>query len=426
MVAIRNDMASMWHLPTLMVRRAVQRTVVPLGILISEFAGSIRRAESFPEAIQISLETLRERVGAQSIMLLDQGALPAQGILLKRLKHYPHPLTLAPSDFETWKRWASEFKPEHSAEIAFLESTGARIAVPLRTKNEIVGVLLLGAPNGGDSYTPAEKQVLSNSADVFALMIENARLTDRALEQEKLRREVALAAEVQRRLLPPEPPLTSDATLAAFTLPARTVGGDYYDFLDLPDGRIGIAIADISGKGIAAALLMSVVQASLRVISADGDVPLSKLAERMNGFLYRSSGSNKYATFFYAQLEDRGRTLRYVNAGHNPPYLMRKSEITGLSTGGTVLGLFPKVQYEEARLDLQPGDVFIAFTDGVTEALNIAGEEFGEERLKDLLRGCAGSSAEAISSKLSDRVHEWVGSAEQHDDLTVVVVAVTV
>src|SRR5439155_9617255 len=101
MVAIRNDMASMWHLPTLMVRRAVQRTVVPLGILISEFAGSIRRAESFPEAIQISLETLRERVGAQSIMLLDQGALPAQGILLKRLKHYPHPLTLAPSDFET-------------------------------------------------------------------------------------------------------------------------------------------------------------------------------------------------------------------------------------------------------------------------------------------------------------------------------------
>ena len=171
---------------------------------------------------------------------------------------------------------------------------------------------------------------------------------------------------------------------------------------------------------------MSVVQASLRVISADGDVPLSKLAERMNGFLYRSSGSNKYATFFYAQLEDRGRTLRYVNAGHNPPYLMRKSEITGLSTGGTVLGLFPEVQYEEARLDLQPGDVFIAFTDGVTEALNIAGEEFGEERLKDLLRGCAGSSAEAISSKLSDRVHEWVGSAEQHDDLTVVVVAVTV
>jgi sigma-B regulation protein RsbU (phosphoserine phosphatase) len=204
-------------------------------------------------------------------------------------------------------------------------------------KDEIVGVLLLGPPNGRESYTAAEKQALSSAAEVFALMIENSRLTDRALEQEKLRRDLALAAEVQRRLLPPQAPGNGPATLAAFTLPARTVGGDYYDFLDLGNERIGIAVADVSGKGIAAALLMSVVQASLRVISAEREVPLAQLAEKMNRFLYRSSGASKYATFFYAQIEECGRRLRFVNAGHNPPYLARTTDagvkITELAAG---------------------------------------------------------------------------------------------
>jgi predicted permease len=445
MVAIRNQPESMWQAARLKVRRAVkelsaggERSVVPLGTLISEFAGSIRRAASFPEAVQAALATLRERVGAQSIMLLEKASgeeyrcencsLPAQGVLLNRLRHYPHPLTLTRGDFETWGRWAREFNPEHIVETERLRNTGARIAVPLRIKNEIVGVLLLGPPDGRESYTAAEMQLLSSSAEVFALMIENARLTDRALEQEKLRQDLELAAEVQRRLLPPQPPRSGVATLAAFSLPARTVGGDYYDFLDLADERIGIALADVAGKGIAAALLMSVVQASLRVISAGREVPLSQLAAQMNRFLYRSTATNNYATFFYAQLEERGRRLRYLNAGHNPPYLVRRTEagmeIMELIAGGTVLGLFPEAKYEEADIDLCPGDLFVAFTDGVTEALNTEGEEFGEERLKELLRGAVGAAAAEISSKLADRMREWIGGAEQHDDLTFVVVAV--
>src|SRR5262249_17250783 len=160
--------------------------------------------------------------------------------------------------------------------------TGARLAVPLQSRNETVGILLLGPPASRENYGAAEKQVLSSSAEVFALMIENGRLAERALEQEKLRRDLALAAEVQRRLLPPEPPASATATFAAISVPARTVGGDYYDFLSLPEERIGIAVADISGKGIAAALLMSVVQASLRVISAQKGLPLSELAATMN------------------------------------------------------------------------------------------------------------------------------------------------
>jgi len=206
------------------------------------------------------------------------------------------------------------------------------------------------------------------------------------------------------------------------------VGGDYYDFLDLGGERIGIALADISGKGIPAALLMSVVQASLRVIATDGDMPLSELAAKMNGFIYRSTGTNKYATFFYAQVDQCSRRLSYVNAGHNAPYLIRRSgarvEITELSASGTVLGLFPEVQYEDASVDLCPGDLLVAFTDGITEALDAEGQEFGEQRLKDFLRGATGKTAEEISSSLASRIREWIGDAEQHDDLTFVVVAV--
>ena len=132
-------------------------------------------------------------------------------------------------------------------------------------------------------------------------MIENARLTERVVEQEKVRRDLALAAEVQKRLLPDQPPQVEVAELAALSLPARTIGGDYYDFIDVGDRRIAIALADVSGKGVAAALIMSVVQASLRIIASEGEVSLPQLAQRLNRYLYKSTPSNKYATFFYAQ-----------------------------------------------------------------------------------------------------------------------------
>jgi phosphoserine phosphatase RsbU/P len=400
-------------------------------------AGAIHRADSFPDAVERALAALRDRVGARCVLLLERAgveyrsgdcAIPADGLLINRLRRYPHPLPLTAGDFEAWGRWADELQPAHGAEIARLASTGARIAVPLWSRQELVGVLLLGAPEGRDVFTAAEKELLSGAADVFAVLIENVGLNERALQQEKLRRDLALAAEVQRRLLPSEPPRCEDATFAAFTLPARTVGGDYYDFLDLPGERIAIAVADIAGKGIPAALLMSALQASLRVLAAEHDLSSSQLAAKMNGFLHASTAANSYATFFYALLDFRQRRLQYVNAGHNPPYLVRRIgtniEIAELTDGGTVLGLFPHMQYENGHIDLCPGDLLVAFTDGVTEARNDAGEEFGEERLKDLLRETSGAPVETISSILSNRVRQWIGVAEQHDDVTFVIAAV--
>jgi hypothetical protein len=288
---------------------------------------------------------LGERIGATSIVLLeatssgfraDSISIPARGFLPGRLRHFTRAVAISGADLEAWRRWARAYRPEHADELEALSARGVRLAAALRAKHEIVGILLLGGPIGGDAYTPAERQIVAGSADIIALLIENARLTEREIAQETLRRDLQLAGEVQRRLLPPQPPGSRAGTLAAFSMPARTVGGDYYDFVDLGGDRVGIAIADVSGKGIAAALLMSVVQASLRVISTEQAPSPAPLAAKMNAFLHQSTGANKYATFFYAEVEAAGRHLRYVNAGHNPPLLARRTDgaLPGRRPGG--------------------------------------------------------------------------------------------
>jgi predicted permease len=467
MVAIRNEPSSTWQSALGTIQHAMQEVsqafsitdvapVVSAGTLLTEFVAAARGASSFADALRMALATLCGRLGAESAMLLEKGSgqdyrctaatgdpassscsLPGQGFLVNRLNAYPFPLPFTGGDYDALLQWASENKPERIAEIQTLKEARVRMTVPLRTKKEIVGVLLLGSPVGRDQYSAAESQVLRNCADQFALMMENARLTARMVEQEKLRSDLALAAEVQKRLLPEQPPAADVVEIAAVSLPARSIGGDYYDFIEVGDNRIGIALADVSGKGIAAALIMSVVQASLRIITSEGDVSLPHLAAKMNRFLYRSTPSNKYATFFYAQLDSSSRKLRYVNAGHNPPYLVRagvegpagsvdysRSEIQELSIGGAVVGMFPEMSYEEATIDLQPGDVLVAFTDGVTEAQGSNELEFGEERLQALLRQVVHLPVQEISARISAELRNWIKDAAQYDDLTFIVMKV--
>jgi len=421
-------------------------SAVSEGALMAEFVDSSRHAESFRQAIQLALGALREVIHCESALLLEKHSaqvyrciarvpgdcgdgctVPAEGLLIGRLRGYSYPLPLKPGDFDAWSRWAAK-KPEHLAEIECLRASGAALAVPLLAKNDIAGILLLGPPVARVEFSAAEKRALQSCAGQFALMMENARLTDRMVEQEKLSRDIQLAAEVQKRLFPDKPPATAAVTLAGISLPARSVGGDYYDFFDLGDQRIGIALADVAGKGVAAALIMSVVQASLRILASEENASLATLAARMNRFLHRSTGSNAYATFFYAQIDERLRQLRYVNAGHNPPCLLRCSadqSIEELPAGGTVIGLFPQSNYEEGVLDLQPGDVLIAFTDGVTEALNPKEEEFGDERLKNLLRRSAHLPVDEMASAITNELKNWIDDAAQYDDLTFILVKVS-
>jgi hypothetical protein len=308
MVAIRNQPASMWESARHGIGQLFEglfgalsdgsdAAIPPEANLMAEFVDASRRADSFREALRAALESLRGNTGAQSALLLesvsggefratiavpdqavpDQAAttcaIPGDGLLANRLRFHPTPLPISAADFDAWRRWAEEFKPQHLSEIEALRKTGARLAVALRTNKEMLGVLLLGEPAAGE-FPDLQKRLLRDCANHFALMLENARLTARIVEHERLQRDLALAAEVQKRLVPRHSLETPLVTLAALSLPARIVGGDYYDFLDLPGHRTAIALADVAGKGVAAALIMSVVQASLRVISSDPDISL--------------------------------------------------------------------------------------------------------------------------------------------------------
>ena len=478
MAAMREQPPSVWRWARQRMGRAVRDvreavvgaddsgSDISAADVLTAFVDAARGADSYSGALRAVLASVCEELHVESAALLERragapaeyrclvaaGALdtaaptvPADGFLITRLRAYPLPLPFAPNELNALADWAAAHRPERLDEIRALADAGVRLAVPLRTRSEILGVLLLGERSFDSralaqgrpqraGFSAHEKQVLRVCADQFALMIENARLTDRVVEQETLRRDIALASEVQRRLLPDAPPRIEFADFAATSVPARRIGGDYYDFVELHDGGVGIALADVSGKGVAAALIMSVVQASLRIISSEGDVPLPRLVARMNEFVYRSTPANKYATFFYAHLDGQGRRLRYVNAGHNAPYLLRAGrrstadfaspKIEQLSVGGTVVGMFPEMVYEEATVELCSGDVLVAFTDGVPEAHNPENEEFGEERLQLLLRQTAHLPADEISARVSAEMKNWIRDAEQYDDLTFIVMKV--
>jgi predicted permease len=450
MSAIRNQTEPLWvsvrhrarsFFQELAEGRTAQTALAPEGSLMTELIDASRRAGSFRDALHVALESLCSSAGASSGLLLESGpvgqykvaaafpkdsaaacAIPQNGLLLNRLRFYNSVLPISEGDLDAWGRWAAQHRPESVAEIEALRLAQVRLAVPLRTNKEVLGVLLLGPPSRDEGYSAADRVLIRGCADHFALMLENGRLTNRMVEQEKIRRDVALAAEVQRRLLAEQSLDTPAASLAALNLPARSVGGDYYDFLNLDGNRIGIALADVAGKGVPAALIMSVVQATLRVISSEPDVKLPQLAARMNHFLYRSTGSNSYATFFYAEFDARTRELRYVNAGHNPPYVLRVGgdtpSVEELPAGGTVIGLFPKADYEESSVVLKSGDLLAVFTDGVPEALDPKDEEFGEERLKALLGQIVHLPVEDISARLAQEMRNWIQDAAQYDDLT--------
>ena len=253
-------------------------------------------------------------------------------------------------------------------------------------------------------------------AGQLALVIENSRLAQRMVAQERLGHELTLAVEVQQRLLPSRSPDDMTLELAGFCEPARGVGGDYYDFITLEDRQLGIAIADVSGKGLPAALLMSTVQATLRSLAAkngssgQGSQTLSETVGTLNQLLCDATGGANYVTFFYAQFDPNTKQLAYVNAGHNPPLYLRAdsfNDFTSLSSGGLIVGIFKDCIYEQAVVETRPGDLLFAYTDGLTEAMNRQGEEFGELRLKETLANNSHLSVYEIREELVRRVNEW-------------------
>ena len=362
--------------------------------------------------------------------------LGCRAFVIKRLKTLSTPLTINKTDLDTWDRALITASPtlrhDRAREHETLRQLNTHLLVQLRIKDQMTGVLSLGLRRRQFPYNDRDKELLMSIASQLALIIENAKLANRMVAQERLNRELALAAEVQQQLLPSDPPRGESVEVAGFCQPARGVGGDYYDFIPF-DNQLGIAIADVSGKGMPAALMMSTVQATLRSLSLDTGVPpksygqVSDMVSKLNRLLCNSTGASSYATFFYAQFDERTRRLAYVNAGHNPPLCLRANssdDFVELSAGGLMVGAFDHCSYEQETFQMESGDLLLAFTDGLTEALNTEGEEFGEVRVKETLAASARLSVNEIRDEIIRRVKEWCFGAPHYDDLTFVVMKV--
>jgi len=246
------------------------------------------------------------------------------------------------------------------------------------------------------------------------------RIRSMELSQQRLEEELHLARVIQNRLLPASAPKSDRVELAGLSLPAREVGGDYYDYLQLEDGRVGLAVADVSGKGAPAALLMSAFRASLR--SQDlGQLGPAEAIGRINRFIHASVDPGKFITAFLGLYDPATGELRYANAGHDAPLVVRPDgRVEELTGGGLILGLLPQIAYEEAVAQIDPGSLLAVYTDGVTEARSEEGEFFGPERLVDLLKTAGREPCAAILQKLVDAISAFAGNGPQADDITVI------
>jgi sigma-B regulation protein RsbU (phosphoserine phosphatase) len=272
------------------------------------------------------------------------------------------------------------------------------------------------------------KDQLAELSGSFNAMTENlGRLLVVAKEKERLESELAIAREVQNQLFPKSAPSARSLELRGVCNPARMVSGDYYDFIPMSYDSLAFAIGDVAGKGISAALLMASIQSTMRTQLAtsngDGAQPLSaaKLVATLNRQLYATTSPEKYATFFFALYDENTRALTYTNAGHLAPMLLRGSDFQMLESTGTVVGAFPLARYEEKTVTLEPGDLLVAYTDGVEEPENVYGEQFGEDRLKDVIAKYAKADSAELIARTMEAVVQWTGEGELQDDMTMVV-----
>jgi len=236
--------------------------------------------------------------------------------------------------------------------------------------------------------------------------------------------ELSFALEVQRALFPKQLPVGRGLEFAAVCIPARGISGDYYDVMQLPDGRLALAVADICGKGISAAILMANVQAVLRTITQTAGSP-QEVCCGLNHHLHQVTDSTKFATFFYGEWDASERRLSYVNAGHHPPILLGSSCGQRLETGGFPIGLFSDAEFQTGELLLEPGDLLVLYSDGITEAESPGGEEFGEDRLRQAIEANCSAPLSEIQAGVLEAVRDWSSSGEPQDDMTLLIVRAT-
>jgi phosphoserine phosphatase RsbU/P len=400
------------------------RTMVETGLLLENVATRIAE----------SLHVLRIAI------LLDEGGayrpayalgyenppdavISERSLTLRRLRKQGHAL-VAFNDADSWVQLADD------EERASLERLKPELLLPLSLNEKVLGIMSLGTKKSEEPYSGNDIRLLNSVAAQTGLALENSRLTQaiaaEVATREKYKRELEIAHEVQERLFPQEYPAVTGLDYAGACRPALGVGGDYYDFILLPENKLGIAIGDVSGKGIPAALLMATLRACLRAETKHQQNDLTSVMANLNQLIYESSEAHRYATFFYAEIDAVSRTLRYVNAGHNAPMVSHRrdggQQVLRLDAGGPVIGLMEDCSYSQGSVTIERGDVLVAYTDGISEAMNAGDEEWGEERLMCAVRANREATAVALIEKIMAAADAFVAGAPQHDDMSLSVV----
>jgi sigma-B regulation protein RsbU (phosphoserine phosphatase) len=463
----------------LFVRRILpewRRRITPASYdhqaILLDLADVTRRSQNIAEIYKFSVETIAAALKVPEVSLFvrdettgnfvavyasGQNAAGTNGqateavwlrqnaFVVRRLSKLHSPLRLQSEDLDVWKRAAGFIEQmagrDREAENNVLRQLNARLLVQIRNRVQLTGILVLGPRESAFDFLDTDLKMLMSIAEQLSLVIDNANLLGRIVDQEKMLHEMALAASVQKHLFPEEAPQSSTIQVTGYCKPAGLVGGDYYDFTEFENHNLAMAVADVAGKGLAAALLTFMIHAFLRsqaLASHSSSAPpasLAQIASALNRLLFASTGSSSFVTLFYARYDKRSGRLSFVNAGHNPPFILHSADhaagahstngsVVKLPAGGPMLGLFQDCPVQESELQLRPGDCLVAYTDGAIEAANVAGEEFGEDRLLDLVKSNSHLPAATARDEILRRIDEWSAGAPQLDDITLLVLKV--
>jgi len=385
-----------------------------------ELAGSGTLADLFPLILDLAIEG----VGAQRGVVMT---LEDERLVVKANKGEGFHISSAVRD-RVLNEKSSMLVRDTQLDDAFRERMSiveqkvrTLMAVPLQTKDRTIGLIYVDSPNMFRAFTKDDLSLLTVMANVAAIRIEHARLAEVEETERRMARELQQAAEIQRSFLPAGAPHVPGADLAGYNAPCRTVGGDYFDFFQYPNGHVAMVLGDVSGKGMPASLMMMGLQARVQVL-ADEPQNLAAVTNRLNKVTCHNCPSNRFITFFICVLDPATGELTYCNAGHNPPVLVRAAgTVEYLEGGGPVLGILSIANYSEYRAQLAPGDVLAIYSDGVTEAMNAADEEFGDERFAEALKANRDKSAAAIVDSVTQALTTFAAGSPPADDITLVI-----
>lgn len=421
--------------PTTEILDAQFSTRTELLGLISKVGVALLSSSGLDETLDQVASLVFEAVPAEScvIMLRDAKAEGGMKIVVAREKGKDEPIqevrisrTVMDEVLKNGKSVLTadaQHDPRYASQTMALLGVRSVLAVPLSVdERNVFGIIYADSPTYETTFTEEHLNILTTLASVASIRVENARLLEERFERERMERELELATEIQQRFQPSEAPKMDGYEFQGISFSCYEIGGDYYDFITRHDGKMLIALGDVSGKGTAAALLMSSLHAAIHgQVAARSS--LDEVVRSVNHYLADNTPANRFVTLFVAELDPRTGDLKYINAGHNPPLIGRSAgTIEQLSSGGFPLGILPSAEFEVGETQLQPGEALVIYSDGVSEANNLKEEEFGMERLMDVVKRNLGASAAGMRDKVESALSAFTQTAPANDDITLVIV----